>query len=264
MREVIQPPLLSTIARRATLLREILDGHTTKRELEAVLDVSRSTLDRAIRCLDKKELIAYRKGECVVTLYGRLALQEYERLEDQYDSLDSAKPLLLSLDPELSFPPAALRGADIVVAEQPAPHAPIDRLEDLLRECHSIVGFAPAVRPRSIEIFQEYITSGGVETELLLGGDLLDYLQTAHSSAFGDVLDCNHCTIRRVEEAPAFGIVLVDEDRVWIGVYDDRGRLQGAIVNHNAAALAWATDTIRTYPAQSEELSVQNRITTDA
>ena len=252
MREAIQSPLLSTIARRATILRKILDGYTSKRDLEDVLDVSRSTLDRAIRCLSDEQIITYQSGECVVTLYGQFALREYERLKEHYETLDTAKSLLLTLDPDISLDPRVLHGADIILAEQPAPHAPIDRLEDLLDRCRSVIGLSPVVLPRFVDLFYEHITERGVETELILDGDLVEYLWTAHPSKLRDVLDCEHCTIRWVEEIPEFGVVLIDADRVWISVYDDQGGLHGAIVNENSPALTWASDILSIYRSQAE------------
>lgn len=254
MREAIQPPLLSTIARRATLLRKILDGYTSKRDLEDVLDISRSTLDRAIRCLSDEQIVTYQGGECAVTLYGQFALREYERLKERYEILRDAKSLLLTLKPELSLDPCVLHGADVILAEQPAPHAPIDRLENLLDQCRTVVGFSPVVLPRFVDLFYEHITEHGIETELILDSDLVEYLWAAHTSKLRDVLDCEHCTIHWVEETPEFGIVLIDNDRVWIGVYDDRGGLTGAIVNNDDPALTWAMDTFCTYRSQAEQV----------
>lgn len=261
MRKPIQPPPLDTIARRATILHKILDGYTCKRDLDQTLDVSRSTLDRAVRCLSEEGIVSYQNGECTVTLYGQLALWEYERLETQYETLNEGKSLLLTLNSELSLDPRVLHGADIILAEQPAPHAPIDRLEDLLEQCRSVVGFSPVVLPRFVELFYEHIAERGVETELVLDGDLVEHLWASYASELRDVLDLEHCTINRVEKTPGFRIVSIDDDRIWVGVYDDHGGLEGAVVNANPPALAWADTLLRTYRSRAEQVHLRGGFT---
>lgn len=72
----ISPPLLETIARRACVIKCLLEGGSDKRELEAALDVSRTTVDRAVSSLSDVECIAYRDGKWDVTLLGQLAYEE--------------------------------------------------------------------------------------------------------------------------------------------------------------------------------------------
>jgi len=96
----ISPPLLETIARRACVIQCLLDDRADKRELEAVLDVSRTTVDRAVSSLDDAGCIVYQDGKWEVTLLGKLAYNEYEQLAARYRGLTAAQPLLDHLSPE--------------------------------------------------------------------------------------------------------------------------------------------------------------------
>lgn len=257
MLKQVDPPLLDTIARRASLLKKILDGCTDKRELKQSLDISRSTIDRAVRRLSDEGVVRYQNGECTVTLFGQLALEEYERLKTRYEALDKSKPLLQVLNPDIPLDPRVLDGAHIILSEKPAPHTPINHLDDLLEQCHSIIGFSPVVLPRCVEVLYEHTVERGVETELILDGDLVKYLWTAYQSKLQDVLERENTIVCRIDESSKIGVVVVDNEQVWIGVYDDGG-LEGAIINNDQFTLAWATDMLQTYRSGAEKISVDH------
>ncbi|MFB6235580.1 MAG: helix-turn-helix transcriptional regulator [Halopenitus sp.] len=258
MRERIDPQILGTIARRTSLLHRIRDGCRDKRELEQSLDISRSTLDRAVRRLSDEGVVRYQNGKCTVTLFGQLALEEYEQLNTRYEALDKSKPLLQVLNPDIPLDPQVFDGAHIVLSEKPAPHAPINGLEDHLEQCHSIIGFSPVVLPRYVEIFYEHAVERDVEIELILNCDLVKYLWTAYPSKLQDVLEQENTTVCRIDETTKIGIVVVDNEQVWIGVYDDGG-LEGAIINDNEFTLEWATDMLHTYRSQAEKVFLRGR-----
>lgn len=257
MAEAISPPLLNRVARRATVIRSILDGHTQKRDLVQVLDISRATLDRAVRCLDENGIVSYENGECSVTLYGQLALQEYEQLKERYENLDNVKPLLQSLDPESPFDVRVLLDADILLSDQPDPNAPITHLEQLLDECNSVVCLSPAVPPRFMGLFYPHIIEYGIETELILGDEVVEYLWKTHSSKMSEMLEVENSNIREIEVSPAFGIVLIDNENIWIGVYNDDSGLKGAIANDSQAALEWGMSMVREWRSRANQVVIR-------
>lgn len=257
MAESIDPPLLEKIARRATLIRNILDGHTQKRDLVQVSDVSRATLDRAIRCLNEKGIVSYQNGKCAVTLYGELALREYERLEDRYRSLNDAKSLLHSLDPESPLETRVLRDADVLFSDQPDPHAPIVCLERLLKDCDSIICLSPVVPPRFIGLFYPCVVEPSIETELMLRNEIVEYLRETYPSEMNEVLEAESSSMYKVEVHPTFGVVLLDNKTIWVGVYDDDGGLRGAIVSESPAALEWGTSQIRKRRSRTNRVAVE-------
>jgi predicted transcriptional regulator len=67
------------LSQRADALSRLLDADRTKNELTEELDVSRSTVDRAVRELESNGLVRREGGTVTATLSGRLAYDSYRR-----------------------------------------------------------------------------------------------------------------------------------------------------------------------------------------
>lgn len=253
----ISPPLLETVARRACGIKRLLEEPADKRELEAIVDVSRTTVDRTVSRLSDAECIAYRDGKWEVTLLGQLAYEEYEQLAARYGSLTIAQPLLLHLPPETPVDVRLLADAEILLAEPPAPHAPTAQLEDLLQHSDQIEGISSVVLPRYVPLFHHHIVERGTDTDLILDAELVGYLWTSYPDEMGAVLETDNGIVWRLDQKPPFGLVLIDKEVVWFAVYDEDGGLKGTIVNDSDAAVTWATDVVHSYRQQAEQVLVR-------
>ncbi|ERJ04651.1 transcriptional regulator-like protein [Halorhabdus tiamatea SARL4B] len=254
MREAIDPPLLNSIARRATLLQEIREENMDKNDLESSLDISRSTIDRAIRHLRNENVLDYQDGKYVLTQYGLLALDAYQNLCEIYKKISEARPLFQTFDPRPPLELSEIYNSDIILSKQHAPHAPIDRLECLLNGCDSIIGFSPVLLPIFQQLFYNHIIDKGVETELVLDDNVVKHLLTSSPSEFQEVLEAKHTDVHKTERTPNYGVIIIDEKWVWVGIYDSHGGLKGAIVNNNYSLLEWATDTIDRFRSQGKRV----------
>jgi len=252
----IAPPLLETVARRAPVIKRLLEENADKRELEEVLNVSRTTIDRAISKLSEAECIVCQDGKWEVTLLGQFAYEEYEKLTTRYKCLNNAQPLLLHLPSETSLDMRVLTGAEISLAEPPAPHVPIARLEDLLEHCEQIRGFSAVVLPRYVSLFQHHIVERETNTDLIFGSDLVEYLWKNYQNEMEMILKTDNGIVQGVNQKLPFGLVLTDDKIVWVAVYDDDGGLKGAIINDSEAAITWATEIYQSYCRQAEQVDL--------
>lgn len=90
----IAPPLLETVARRAGVIRVSLEHRDNKRDLEASPDVSRATINRAVNGFRECGCTVQRNGKWEVTLFGRSAYEEYERLRKRCEAPTGVQSLL--------------------------------------------------------------------------------------------------------------------------------------------------------------------------
>lgn len=257
MREPIDPAPLEDIARRAELINQISRGFTSKRELKSTLEISDSTLSRAIKCLEEQGIIRCQNGDYTVTSYGRLTLREYERLADRYDSLNNAKPLLRELESDTSLDIEAIQNADLVMADCPDPRAPITKLENLLEAGQSITALTSVIQPRILNKMYECLNRESVEVDLIMEADQVEHLFASYAWV-RDMIDLQAFTIRWIEDSPDFGVVLVDQYRVWIGVYDRENTIQGAILNDTSSAIEWAKETLQEYRSQGKPILLRS------
>jgi len=259
MSGTISPPLLETVARRASLIECLLEGPADKRELESTLDVSRTTVDRAVRRLSDAECITRQDGRWEVTLLGRLAYEEYERLTVRYEGLTTAQTLLSHLPPRTPVDGRLLVDAELLLAEPPAPHMPTARLEELLNGSDQIQGVSSVVLPRYIPLFHDRTIERDTKTDLVLESELVEYLWDDHAEKTRAVIESDNGAVWCLDQELPFGFVLIDEDTVWFAVYDEDGCLKGTIINDSPAAVTWATDMFHSYRQQAEQVSVRSQ-----
>lgn len=252
----ISPPLLETVARRAPVIEHLLENSADKRDLQAELDVSRTTVSRALDSLEDEGVLVRRGGEWTVTLFGKYVYREYDRLRERFDDASAAKPLLDHFSTDSRLDARALTDADVFVSQQPAPHAPLDRLAELLSDSERVCVISRVVLPKYVQLVHEQAVEQATRTHTVLGREAVAYLWTNYADELDDLLRADHCLTRRTSDAPSFALVVIDETTVWIGVHDESGSLRGAIVNDADSAASWATDLFSEYHRTSEPVPV--------
>lgn len=249
----IPTDLLEIIAKRARIMEQLRREPADKRKLESLLDVSRTTIDRAIDSLSGEGCIERRDGVWEITLLGRLAFEKYEQLTQQYEGLTYAQPILQHLSTEAPLDVDALVEADIVLAEIPAPHEPINRLGDIVENSEKAKVLAPVFLPKYIDVYHQ-LTAQNIDTELILNEDVAEYMWTNHHSDMGNFLQDETFTMWKTGKKLPFGLVLLDMEAVWVGIHDDDGGLKGAIINNTASAVKWAKNVFQRYREQGRRM----------
>lgn len=247
--------LLEKLLRRTELIERVREGVGEKRELTERLDVSRATVDRAVRELESADVLERTDGGYALTPFGELAYAEFRRLAGRFETLERARELLLSLPAGFEIDPDVLEGAEVTLAERPMPHEPIDRLEELIEEHDRVRCYASIAFPAAIGALHRRITEDDAEIELLLDESLVEYLRTNYDEGLRDALAAENATLRRLPLEQGLGVVLAlfDERIVWIGVHDD-GDLHGSITLESERASEWARVRLDRCREMGEEL----------
>lgn len=230
--------------RRSDLLSLVGEGAKTKRELEAELDVSRSTIDRGIRELADKDLVERTADGYRQTLTGRLGLSEYERFTRRVEGLCDGSTLLTELAPDAELDPAFLAGADVVESGHASPHRPIEELYTYVEDASMVRGFAPAVHPQQVETYEAEITERGMAAELVLTEAALERLLNDYADALETGLATDRVAVHRTAEQLSYSLTIATlEDRTVVGVmlYGDGG-IHGVVLNDSPAAVEWAEE----------------------
>lgn len=240
--------LLETVTQRAAVIERLSDGSRDKRELTEGLDVSRQTVDRAIRELESAAMVERTDEGYRLTLVGRLAFREFEALLGRYERLCLARDLLVHLPPDTRIDADVLAGATVVHADRRLPLEPARELERLVEEADTLVGYSPVSVPQYVSLFHHQVTRTDTEIELFLDEALLERLVSGYTEELQEALSTPNFTLFRLSESlcPNMGIVLADGSSVHIGVYDDTGNIRGTITTDADAAVAWARDRFET------------------
>lgn len=246
------------VARRYEFLRSVRDEPQTKRSLVQRRDVSRSTVDRAVRGLESEGLLERREGRVRLTLAGRLALDAYERFADALVGIDEAGPVLETLPSDAAFDVDLVRGADMVEAESHAPHRPIEALDDLLADATYVRTYATMVIPEIVTTFRDRLVEGNCTVEVVADEPVVDALVSEHATALDDAIRTGQLELyETAASTPAFTFLVADREGggcVGATIHGERG-VTVLLKNDRSAAIEWLLERYDSLREGAERLA---------
>lgn len=253
---------LAVLSRRIDVLEVLAGDRAHKPALVEALDVSRSTIDRALRELEEFEYVRRTDAGYEATPAGRLARRAYRRLERQIDAISGARPLFRGLDPNALPPPAVLVGADVEVAEPPAVHHPLERLKDLVRRAERYRGLAQVFTDEEfVNVFRRAVLERDVTIEFVFAEPMLEYLCSEWGDAVGDLAVEDDVSLFVCETVP-YGLAIAetpDGPEICLVLYGEGGDLAGIVANDTPTAIAWARESYREVRERAREVDVSRQ-----
>ncbi|WP_336038216.1 helix-turn-helix transcriptional regulator [Halobacterium yunchengense] len=250
--------LLETLVGRRDALAALSGGSRSRRELEAELDVSKSTCHRIVRALEERGLAERVDHEWTLTGLGDVvatrtasfqrAVTAAYRLEPLVDAFASAA---VDFDVEL-FADATLT--------RPQPDTlspPINRYLELYREADAVrtIDRTSFVPPLYFEKLYELAEEGDKTAVAVLPESVVETRLTE----FPDIHRAAAATREpayRIHDGVPFGMTLYDDDHVALRAYDDEsGALLLFADTDDPDAVAWARDVYDHYYEESKPLS---------
>jgi len=250
--------LFQLVNQRYSFLKALDSQIHQKRDLVAELDVSRSTVDRAIRELETAQLVTNRASGYRITLYGRTLLACYESVLDTISHVERAEPLLALLPPDVDFEFSILIDAEVHTSSRPAPHTPTTRIADLVRGASQLKGLVYAhTSPEAMNLFQEQILDVGMTTELIFQKGMYATLKDTYPEIVADLTTSDNFSAFIVTNLP-YGLFLLSMEQrtaVCLIVYDPDQQLHGIIVNDTSQAVTWGKEVFQHYRSQAVSLN---------
>lgn len=245
--------VIETVVKRAAFLDRLAAGPTAKRDLRDDLDVSRSTVYKAIRELEDAGIAEQTEEGCRLTLFGRLVVEQYWTFAEAVDDIEPHASLLGVLPPDCPMITGVLVGAEIILTEQHAPYRPVGRIEDVVRNADSVTAMTPVVVPQYVDLFREQIVERDTTAELVLESPVVEYLRSDHGERFAETLETGRLAVWETSETIPFGIV-ASLDEIAVLVYTENGELAGILVNDTDAALDWGREMFGRFRARTDRL----------
>lgn len=244
--------LVDLLVRRSDVLRAVLDAPKERQELLEEFEASESTVYKGVSQLQERGLLKSTSDGLRPTQFGIVALERYEELTRSAD----LEAMLADIPPG-EIEPSALVGAETVVPDRRSVDRPLVRLERILRDAESIRGFTPAVSPRMGALFHDRITNDGIAVDIVLPGDIVDYLGREYPTTFRETVSAASAAYFRTDEAIPFTLLIVSSPtgtEVCIDVEDD-GLVTGLISNDTAASRRWAEAAYEERKRRAERLT---------
>jgi len=231
---------------RTTVLDRLCEGPAHKRDLVDDLDVSRSTIGRALDDLQAAGLVEETDDGFVATLGGRFALERYAGFRDALADFAAAEEALAPLPVDSSLAEAVAVGAESMLATEPMPYRPLETVQERIVEATDYRAFLPVLDdPRHVRLLYEHVVTDGRPAELVVSPSVFETLREEFPRRTAAMADCDGFRLLVAEELPPYGLVTLDGgDRVTVVVlvFTDSGSVHGVLTNETGEAAEWARD----------------------
>jgi len=232
---------LSVLHGRGDVLDSLREGPTGKRELEAQLGVSRSTVDRAVRELETEGLVTHAGDGYDLTAAGRLLVREYRQFERTAAAIAGLDPFLRWVPAEeFDVNPRWLTGADLHTPEAGDPYAMINRHVAAIAECDRFQGMLPLVGLHAHETVYERVVEDGATVDMVLSPAAVETMQSeAYRRKAAELAELDRYDLRVTDDPVPYFLGVFDGERVQVGV-DADGEPRALLESDDDRVVEWA------------------------
>jgi predicted transcriptional regulator len=250
--------LRAALDRRHAVLDAAGTDVVDKRELTARLSVSRSTVDRGVRELERLGLLERVEGGYRRTVVGTLALREYERATERLRAISTSADVISHLPPDVDIDVSVLVDSEVIVPTQESPFRAMTYMNDLIRRADCFRICATAVIPPQIELLHREVVENGLELTGITSEGSLDVLVSDYREEVVEALETERYDLHLTEEPIPYGVVTAegsDSPEMCISFCGDEG-IAGTVANDSPEAVAWANERLDRYLETAESVSL--------
>lgn len=237
------------------IIEQLLAGETSVQELGLYLDRPPRTIRRALATLADHGLVVREHNAFRLTQFGRHVAWTFCGYRQQLRDVTDAAELLACLSFEAPIGCELMDGVAVERYPETVPDVAFDEVEISMEGADRVCGIAPEARQRYVEVFAGHVFRQRTDVELILDQETITNLDEYYTSQWRGALNHPNCTIWQTDTVPAFGLIIVDQSDVWVGVYQDGGGLIGTLHNDSMAAVEWALALYERYRENAEHVT---------
>lgn len=249
---------------RLALLERLRDGAASPATLAGDLDCARRSVQRNLAAFAERDWVERGDGGYRLTTVGDFVARTHADYLDRLSALDSYAPLLRHLDPEHAPDLTLLEDAELVVATEADPQAPIhayaERLGafegDRLRTCSPVLS-------RPFHEAHASLALNGTQTELLLPEATARRARELNPMEFRAVLRSGALALYTRPEPVPFGLA-VDGESLLLGAYDDDGHIEACLHGGDPELIAWGESRYEHLRMDAEHIRSPRDLTADS
>lgn len=246
-----------TLLERRKLVRALRDGAEDKRTLVDELDVSRSTVSRALRDLQAQHLVERANGRFQTTAYGDLLADEFESMLETASSAWNVRGVLDQIPTdELGFDLRHLANAEVTTPTTANPTAPMERVVELKRQATHVRSLAAGRSPGALDAHREAAEASDHTFDSVCSTGLVAWLVSDDDrrDTLADLLDADGVAVH-VYDGDIPVPIGITEDVVFFGVESEEGAPVALVESTNDRVREWAEDTFESCRAAADELA---------
>lgn len=244
--------VMGLIADRREIIEFVEATPHAKRDIVDNVDVSRSTVDRAIRDVDIVGLVDRTAAGYTMTLAGQEAMARYRSTVATIGDILDAQSVLAVLPHDSSIQPALLEDAITNETTDAPPYRLPIGVRERITAAERVRLYLPVLAtPRLLDCCLHQITQNDMALSLLTPPELFRTLTSEFPGPLATMAATGNSsvTIAVVDtvatDVTPFGLLLADSETastVSVITYGDRHTIRGVIHNESDAAIQWAEE----------------------
>ena len=251
MSETDRNDAVTTLISRLELLDRLCQSPAHVRDIVDETGQSRSTVHRAVKELTEPGFVRRSDNGIEATVTGRLARDQLRHYLEGLDDVLEANAVLEPITTNTRISPDVVIGSEEVIAAEPTPFLPADRIYEGLTQASGYRALLPTLEEsRTIRVLYEHVVTRGHPAELVVSPAVFRTLQNEFPRRMTLLAEADHFTIF-VGEVPTYTLGLLEHQSgadeqpttvVQLVVHNDSGGVHGLLVNEATRAVSWATD----------------------
>lgn len=232
---------ISGTSHRWKILEVVADDPKNLRCISSELDIPRTTLRHNLRkMVEEGVLVENLNNEYRANSLGQSILLGIESYRKRVETTLKLEPLFECISPtDFDVEITAFADAEITVASQVTPHAPVQTLIDKFRDGTNICGFTPMLPLVSDGEILDLLDSEEVEFEAVLTTDVVEVLQRDYELELGELLKKEGVDISITDQSMEYGLLVIDGLVIILGL-DENGKPHVLVEAENDACRSWA------------------------
>lgn len=247
---------LTRAEHRIPLLAALSAEPRSRRELEDLASVSRTTVGRTLRAMERRRWVRRAGDRYEATPLGAFVSSSAETFVARLETGRELRDVwdLLPME-EAGFDLQAWADAEVTVAEANAPYAPVNRYVALLEESDRLrfVGFDIGLLEACMDDLRRLVLDG-MRAEVVDPPGHAQYVLTAYPEFSEELLATGNVSVRVNDDVPPYGLGIVD-DRVFVcGYHPDDGTARVLVDTESPSVREWAEEAFESYRRDARPL----------
>lgn len=232
---------------RLAILETLEDGPVSVGELSDALDLPRATAKHNLTRLAEADLVTSEGSRYEITTFGTHVRSQLQDCLEGVGATRRLLPFLELVDPStFDADPAAFADARVTEVTSATPHAPVERLAELVADATYVRAVTPVVLPTVGERLHEQLLEGDLRVDLLIPTDALQAVRERFGDDAERAIENGRLLVGQYPETPPFGLFLF-EDRLALAGHDEENLLRCLVETGDDRALGWARETFADY-----------------
>ena len=245
---------LLEVIRRRPLLRSLRSGPASTGDILDSVDMSRSTVHRALNSLTDYGLVEESGDEYRLTSVGNIVSRGAETFGSRTATALSLDQFLNSINGQAeSIPVEHFTDATVVRRKARQPHATIHRIIEFIEQSESLRMFSTVLSPVYVDVgYREMMD--GMEIDAIFDEELIDLILTEYPEKAYETISTGNFDVYAHSGLPFE--LFIAEEKVGMAAHNCNGNAEILVECRDPAAVEWAESLYARHLSDAESVTL--------